>query len=465
MTDESCGVLVVGAGPAGLFAGLGLSDRGVNDVIIADAGKPLHLRSRDPAQSSHDDLVLGEGGAGLFSDGKLCLSLQVGGDLPSILDTADQQRLLATVASVFGAPVPNDFPPKTPHDELGMGAFGIERTVYPVAHLGSDHCAERIAMISSCLRRARKLRMGHRLVELERCVSGGFVATFETQTSPRRISADRVVLALGKAGARRQSAVCEALGACTSDVPMYIGVRVEAEDSDAEPLFHQSPDPKFKLFFEDGTKCKTHCGAAGGEVLPVFYDGLPVAAGHAYAARASGRTSFAVLWDGVAQRRRGVDMAYQIMQSSSSLTGGRLLVQRLQDYWALRSSAAREVAMARPTPSLWAPGNMRDIFSSSFFDHFDALMERLLVIAPRLDSPRTLMYGPAIEWWMRKVSADHQLQTQVPGLFVAGDGAGWSQGIVHAAATGLLVAEAISGESLNTGRLTPLQWQTQAQTG
>jgi uncharacterized protein len=452
MTDHQCDVLVVGAGPAGLATAFAVSTMGDANVLLADAGLDVDKRQRVYNSHGRDDLVTGVGGAGLFSDGKLCLSLAVGGELSLLCSAEERSRLLDSVMRLLQIELPSE--PVV--NSIGLSGK-LEQTTYPVVHLGTDGCNKRIQIVRERITcHGVDLRPEWTLIDIVQMQTADFCATFETPTGRHNVYSPQVVLAMGKTGAARENAFACKLGASSSPLPMYVGVRLEMDAADGKGLFQASDDVKLKLNFTDGTKCKTHCAAAGGAILPLFYEGLPLAGGHAYAARNSGRSSIGILWNGITDRSEGYRMARQLMERNAALTGERrLLVQRLVDYWQGCASFAGAVRSANPTTDLWSAGDLRKLLPFEFFGHFDAFLDELLVIAPQLGSPNTLLYGPAIEWWMNRVATDEGLQTEVPGLFVAGDGAGWSQGIVHAAACGFLVAESIIGRQLRADEFGP----------
>lgn len=445
-------IVVVGAGPAGLFAAFGILATSSADLLLVDAGRDLEQRRRG-SRDAADDLVTGVGGAGLFSDGKLCLSLGVGGELGTITTRDTRERLLRAVAQVFSADhLLNGPSPSSVQSDYG--APTLEFTHYPVFHVGTDHCAERIRAVRDTVRTlGGEIRTQWRLQKVLRR-SGGFLLAFENEDGHiTHVLSQRVVLALGKVGAKLEERLCRDLGAAATAVPMYVGLRLETDVSSAHPLFRQAEDPKFKLYFADGSKIKTHCAAEGGEVLPLYYGGLPLAGGHADRSRSSGRTSVSVLWNGI----RGVvdtfEAAQELMARSAGLAGGRLLAQRLCDLLRSRPSTDRDVSRCQPTTGDWSAGDLRKALPHEFFVRFDALLEALCRTAPALMSDRTVLFAPAVEWWMSRIVTNDHLQTGVPGLYVAGDGAGWSQGIVHAAATGLLVAEDVTGTAFHYERL------------
>lgn len=444
-------VVIVGAGPAGLFAALTLVLTTRLRVLVADAGADVEnrLRDGDPA-SARDDLVRGVGGAGLFSDGKLCLSLDVGGNLGSARPPAELERLLGLVEVAFGID-PDQRPDSGEGTDVATEArrLGLTFSYYPVVHVGTDYCASHVRELRNVVRGlGGHIAPRYELTQLELGPGDRFDAVFDTPRGYRAVTADAVVLAMGKTGSDFQSRLCQRLGASSETLPMYVGVRLESSNANLAPLFDGALDPKYKMHFADGTKIKTHCAGRDGFVLPVRYESLPIAGGHAYRTRKSGRSSFGVLWDGVRGHPRPYAYARELMRRCAELTNGQLLAQRLTDYLNGHASQPDAIAQACPSTDEWAAGDVTNVLPSGLFPQFDAFMSKLEVLAPGLLSEETVLFAPAIEWWMRRIETDDASETAVPGLYVAGDGAGWSQGIVHAAASGIVVGEAISGAAL-----------------
>jgi uncharacterized protein len=444
--QENCDVLVVGAGPAGLFAAIGilLNDRS-KQVVIVDAGAEVADRRR---RQSSVDLVQGVGGAGLFSDGKLCLSLGVGGEIPGGA-SSERDRLLATVKTLLAVD-----PAAENGEDFGdlasrvaaASLAGLEFSYYPVQHLGTDHCADAIERIrSKVVDLGGTIRARHRLIDLRRR-RNGFEATVRFGHGRiRRVKSRQVVLAMGKVGAHFESLICSELGVQSENIPMYVGLRLETSRATAAPMFRGVIDPKYKLYFPDGTKLKTHCGADGGEVLPLTYEEGVVAGGHSLHDSHTSRSSIAILWDGVRNADQRDRLTRAIMARSAEIGGGALIAQRMLDYRSRRRSLPDQVAECGPSASSWVAGSLRDILPREFFARFDAFMGAFDTVAPISSDPTTVLYGPSIEWWSGRICTNDLLETAMPGLYVAGEGGGWSQGIVHAAATGLIVAEGITG--------------------
>ncbi len=444
MTVNEVDVLVVGGGPAGLFSALEVARRSSLRVMVIDAGPDIEARSSPQPWRGKDYRVWGVGGAGMFSDGKLCLSLGVGGELGALLpEEAQRATLLHRVARELRAleALKNAAVPKARIAEAERA--GLDFTYYPVFHIGSDHCADSIRLVRDAVVAAgARIDSNTELIGLKRGIHG-FEAALRNGQDSRTVIAERVVLAMGKVGSARQAQQCSSLGASVRPLPMYVGVRLETDRAIAAPLFRELVDPKYKLYFDDGSKVKMHCASDGGIVLPLRYDGFVLAGGHAHRDKRSPRSSFGVLWNGLHVGKDAIRTARTLMQRAASIAPDVLIAQRLSDYLDRRPSTRASVERSRPSTEAWAAGDLRALLPDEYFDRFAAFIHRLTRVVPDLVTDLTLVFGPAIEWWMTRVETDTNLETRVPGLFVAGDGSGWSQGIVHAAATGFVVADGI----------------------
>ncbi|HEX8084607.1 MAG TPA: NAD(P)/FAD-dependent oxidoreductase [Solirubrobacteraceae bacterium] len=446
--------LVVGAGPAGLFCALQIVAAGCRRVLVIDRGPDASGRAHPPRGSaSRGSYESGVGGAGLFSDGKLCLSLDVGGHLETALDSARRERLLDDIEGVFTALMePKPERPRPPSrlgdliDQAERNGLGFK--YYPVQHIGTDRCGDVIVRLVGALRRggatvaaSTTLRDVH-----TDPVTRTKHAIVETSSGTHRVDADRVVLAMGKIGAGAQAELCEQLGVPVERQPIYVGVRFEADAPALAPLFAGTKDPKYNLTFDDGSKIKTHCASSNGDILELQYDGLPLAGGHNYRGSESGRSGFSLLWNG-ASAGDPYRYAKSLMAATSRQTAGRLLVQSVTDYRARRPSTHESLSGFRLTNPAASPGDVRAILPPDYLWRCEQFLERLRAIAPELLAADSVFYAPAIEWWMRRNEVvSPYMETRSPGVYVCGDGSGWSQGIVHAAATGLLAGQSIAGQ-------------------
>lgn len=458
-------VLIVGAGPGGLFAALSCAAAGMRRVLVIDGGPDVEERRRPGARSLWDkgprpEYERGVGGAGLFSDGKLCLSLGVGGHLDDVLGATAREELEAEVEAVLLSLVEGPVERREANGSVADAdaaaqAAGLAFKYYPVAHIGTERCTDVIRNLRALLVAAGiEIRARRELVALELGCQAEKLAELAAPDGSRElVEARNVVLALGKVGAPREAALCAALGVELGDQRLYGGLRFEAPAAAVKPLFGLTKDPKYSLSFPDGTKIKTHCATDHGEVLTLRYSDLPLAGGHSYSGARTDRSGFSILWDGIDPGESSYETALAMMRRAAQRTHGQLTVQRLAD---LRTAVASQPADLAPIPLTCreaVPGDLRKVLPHRYFERLDAFLKRLTRLAPELTGPHAVAYGPAFEWWMKRIAVSGpDMRTVVPGLSVCGDGSGWSQGIAHAAATGLLAAIGIHGQEVSIAR-------------
>ncbi len=436
---ERFDVVIVGAGPAGLVTAAILAFSSAKRVLVLEKGDEIDAREALGERA----WVEGVGGAGLYSDGKLCMSLEVGGHLREELPPEEKSRLLGVLNVLFrwalSESVNSDAAvfPRTDR----VDRHGVTVTSYPVLHIGTDRGAKVIRNIVELVRdRGVAIRSGSELLGVRRERQNGWELTVACGGSTAEVHADSLIFAMGKVGAQRQAELCEQHGATLVSVPMYVGVRFECDSGTLRPLFNESLDPKIKLRFPDGTRMKTHCATLQGEIAPLHYEGLPLAGGHGYTNRKTGRGGFAVLWDGI-RSPDNFGCARDLMGAISRHTEGQLLVQRLVDFLSGKESSIDLVRAAGPSLEQWNVGNIREFYPQSFSEKLEEFLRVIGARVPGLRESNGLLFAPAIEWWMRRVVAEPNSMRSGAGIYVCGDGSGWSQGIVHAAATGIIAAE------------------------
>jgi uncharacterized FAD-dependent dehydrogenase len=445
-TAQSFDIAIVGAGPAGLLAAAALAANSRKQILLLDKGNDIDVREHHPGSR---EWVEGVGGAGLFSDGKLCLSLDVGGHLRESLDEDEKTRLLEVLETLFRralAQIDASDVPLIQDRGSAPDIDGLAVTTYPIMHIGTDRGTQLIRVLVDAVKRLGVVvRSNCELLSIERTSRNGWrLRTKGTLGGEEQIGAGSVILAMGKVGSQRQADICERHGAKLVTVPMYMGARFECDAAAVRHLFGDGRDLKWKIHFPDGTKIKTHCATIDGEIATLRYGGLPLAGGHGYSDRASGRSGFAILWDGI-RREDNFECALSLMRRISDLTGGALLAQRVLDFRDNRVSTVNEIRSCRPSLAEWGVGNLREFLPEAFTNRLISFLTTLEQSVPDLYEANAILVAPAIEWWMRRVAADPRTMRTEDGIYVCGDGSGWSQGIIHAAATGILAAEDLLG--------------------
>jgi uncharacterized FAD-dependent dehydrogenase len=441
-------VIIIGAGPAGLFAGLNLAPQ--LSVLLLDR------RDRP-------------GGAGGATDGKLNLSPHIGLDLSELrLAEQDAQRRIESVDQVFL----NHGADPTLHgaDEARI-QWWLDRvswvrrrtpkgdwdiTLVPVRqrHMGTDF-AHRVtaALAGTIQRRGGTLLLGTEVLDLERRPQGGF----RVHTSHGPFNCDFLLGAPGREGAYWFREKARALGVETRHGAIDIGCRVELASAVYDELTAVLYDPK--LVFTTPTyqdRTRTFCTNPGGRVRVEEHRGFRLVNGDALKSSKTGNTNFALLNTVTMTEplQDTTEMGQQVARFANFWGGGHSLIcQRWGDLMAGRRSKLesfydRDRGYDKLTPTLppgpgVTPGDISFAYPGRIVRNLQESLELLARVIPGVAHPSTVIYVPEIKFYDVRYPTSLDLETGVPGLFVAGDGAGKSRGIVGAAVNGVMAAEGI----------------------
>lgn len=454
-------VAIVGAGPAGLFAALWLSGearRGRARVALLDAGprvaaRRCPLRETGRCVGCRPCLLLsGVGGAGALSSGIINLRPDVGGELDRLLGSWDKAMELIELVDrtflAFGAPRDRLYEPDPSRvSELERRAVRAGARFIPIRqrHMGTDNTVKVIAAMEEYLEKSGVEI--HALTRVEDVKPLPDTTGYRLETSRGPLEARAVILAPGRSGAKWLAGLAARLGLETEPGPLDVGVRVEVPYTVMEPLTSVVWDPKVIIHtktYDD--RVRTFCTNPGGYVVEEYYEpGLVGVNGETYATRRSRNTNFAFL---VTLRLTDpmedpLDYGRSIARLATKLGGGRPLVQRLGDLWAGRRSTPERISrsVVEPTLPTATPGDIAMALPHRVLTDILEGLERLDDLATGVWSKHTLLYAPEVKYYSLRVKVDPgTMETSVPGIYAAGDGAGLSRGINVAAATGILAA-------------------------
>ncbi len=435
-------VIIAGGGPAGIFAALELSQASDLSILLVEKGKDIDERR---------NLVCGLGGAGAFSDGKLTLSPQVGGQLGDYLGQKNTEALIKHVDDVylrFGAP-----------DKLyGVGdeveglrqrasLVNLRLVPVPIRHLGTEHCR-------SVLRAMRDYLISRMEFKLETMVSkvivdNGEVRGIKTETGGR-FDCRYLILAPGREGADWLSKETSRLNLTMHRNPVDVGIRVEVPVAVMEDLTNVLYEAKLEFLskrFDD--RIRTFCMCPAGEVIMETTGGSdPVITvnGHSYANSKSNNTNFALLVSTTFTEPFREPIAYgKYLARLANILSGGVLVQRFGDLMqGHRSTPARiKRGLVQPTLKSATPGDLSFVLP---YRHLSGLVEMLQTmdkLAPGVASRHTLLYGVEVKFYSNRLQLSLGLETEISNMFAVGDGAGVSRGLIQASGSGVIAAREI----------------------
>jgi uncharacterized FAD-dependent dehydrogenase len=451
-------VIIVGAGPAGIFAALELMQTSSSPrVLILDKGRSLDKRrcpSREKGrcvQCTTCALMTGWGGSGAFSDGKLTLTTQVGGLLADIRGTEEAEDLVREVDDLWvrfgadGEPYSGDL------DRIEAVArkaalAGMRLQHYPIRHLGTERSGDILgAMHQELVGWGVEVRTSTEVAHV--LTNDGIVRGVRT-ASGEELIADYVIVAPGREGADWLARLAHDLDLSLSINPVDIGVRVELPAHVLAHLTDLLYEPKFLYFsrsFDD--KVRTFCVCPYGEVVTEWAGDVMTVNGHSYASKRTENTNFAVLVSKNFTEPFREPTAYgkHIARLANLLSGG-IMVQRLGDLRAGRRTTEQrlERCITRPTLAEASPGDLNLVLPHRYVVNILEMIDALDQVAPGVASRHTLLYGVESKFYSSRLNLTRDLETQVQNLFAAGDGAGVTRGLVQASASGLVAAREIS---------------------
>ncbi|MCF7876349.1 FAD-dependent oxidoreductase [Candidatus Bipolaricaulota bacterium] len=433
-------VLLVGAGPAGMFGGSKFIGEDL-DVTILERGKPPKER---------ESITYGVGGAGAFSDGKLNLTPEIGGDpttfnrqgseLEPYIDEID--RIFAD----FGGGSTYSGESKSGLQELKKkaGKYGIEFIPGKQRHIGTKKIREVIDnFYQHLLEHGVEVELEAKVEEIS-YDKGKYTLT----TDQEEYVAPYVIAAPGRSGAYWLREVANSLGIQTKYGPIDVGIRVEFPAEIYQPIEEVMYDAKFRLRTETyDDMVRTFCTNPRGFVVKEPYEDFTLINGHAENSNESEVTNFALLsritlTDPIEDT---TEYGRSIAKLANTLGGGEPILQRLKDLKDGRRSTDKRIGRVpyKPTLSEHTPGDISMALPDRVTVNLTEGLERLNNIIEGVTSDNTLLYAPEIKFYDTKYDVSRDLETDMDGFYVAGDASGHSRGIVYSAITGMIAAEGI----------------------
>ena len=468
MSIYNTDVVIVGAGPAGLFTALELTRRGFGEKItIVEKGMPVEKRRCPKEQTGrcmnckpYCHITTGFSGAGAFSDGKLSLSPEVGGDLPELIGYPLAEELIDYTDKIyleFGAD--DRVEGLGNHEkikEIRKRAIqaGLKLVDCPIRHLGTEKAQEIYLSIQNYLaEHGVELIFGYNCVDLimegGRCV--GVVCEKAVGGDAMDIRASHTVIASGRRGADWLSALCDRHDILHKPGTVDIGVRVEVRNEimeDVNNVLYESKLIGYPKPFKN--KVRTFCQNPGGFVSQENYDNdLAVVNGHSYKETKSANTNLSNLCSHnfTSPFNQPIEYARKIGELTNMLGSGHILVQRYGDILDGKRTWPEELARSNVRPTLpdAVAGDITSAMPYRAMVNIINFIQAVEHVVPGFASVETLLYSPELKFYSNKVKLDEHLRTSIEGLHCLGDSSGWTRGLMMASIMGVLMGRELSG--------------------
>lgn len=465
MSNLKTDVLIIGAGPSGIFTALEMLKNGSKKkIMIVEKGLPVEKRHCPKAKTGKCvnckpdcNITTGFSGAGAFSDGKLSLSCEVGGNLPDLIGHEFAQQMIEYTDGIYLSFGADKKVEGVGHDEkikairLRAIQAGLKLVDCPIRHLGTEMAQELYGKIEKHLTDNGveiifKTECVDLIVEDGRVKGAVFLPCGKPESEKFSVSADNVVIATGRKGADWLEDMCKKHNIEHLPGTVDIGVRVEVRNEVMEDVNEALYESKLIGYPEPFTnKVRTFCQNPGGFVSQENYDNnsLAVVNGHSYKNTKSDNTNLAILCSHNFRPPfdEPIPYAKKVGELVNMLADGHILVQRYGDILAGKRTWQEDLARSNVRPTLpdAVAGDLTAAMPYRTLMNIIKFIEAVDKVVPGFASEETLLYGPEIKFYSNKVKMDEKFNTNIEGLHCLGDSSGWTRGLMMASVMGVLM--------------------------
>lgn len=465
MSNLKTDVLIIGAGPSGIFTALEMLKNGSKKkIMIVEKGLPVEKRHCPKAKTGKCvnckpdcNITTGFSGAGAFSDGKLSLSCEVGGNLPDLIGHEFAQQMIEYTDGIYLSFGADKKVEGVGHDEkikairLRAIQAGLKLVDCPIRHLGTEMAQELYGKIEKHLTDNGveiifKTECVDLIVEDGRAKGAVFLPCGKPESEKFSVSADNVVIATGRKGADWLEDICKKHNIEHLPGTVDIGVRVEVRNEVMEDVNEALYESKLIGYPEPFTnKVRTFCQNPGGFVSQENYDNnsLAVVNGHSYKNTKSDNTNLAILCSHNFRPPfdEPIPYAKKVGELVNMLADGHILVQRYGDILAGKRTWQEDLARSNVRPTLpdAVAGDLTAAMPYRTLMNIIKFIEAVDKVVPGFASEETLLYGPEIKFYSNKVKMDEKFNTNIEGLHCLGDSSGWTRGLMMASVMGVLM--------------------------
>jgi len=451
-------VIIIGAGPAGIFAAREISRHRSSQVLLLEKGKTVDKRSCPVSEGADRclncqpcSIMSGWGGAGAFSDGKLTLTTEYGGWLSDYIGKADLASLIDYVDKIY---LENGAPEKLygKNDEefellrQRMARANLKLLPAHIRHMGTDNTLKVLQKLKADLDQRITIKTSEAVEDI--LVDQGQVKGVKTKQAS--YYAPRVICAPGRDGAQWFSEQAKKLQIPLTNNQVDIGVRVELPAVTMQSFTDKIYEPKIVYNtreFDD--LVRTFCVNPNGHVVMENTNGIITVNGHSFADSQSPNSNFALLLSQEFTEPFNQPIVYgRCIASLANMLSGGIIVQRYGDLKRGRRSTHSRIqkGLVEPTLKAAVPGDLSLVLPHRYMVGIKECLEALDQAIPGIASDHTLLYGIEAKFYSARPQLSNHLKTCIEGLWASGDGAGVTRGLIQASVSGVIAAREIISE-------------------
>jgi uncharacterized FAD-dependent dehydrogenase len=446
-------VIIIGAGPAGIFAAMEICRKSNMKILLLEKGKTVQKRSCPIGEDTPAcincqpcSIMSGWGGAGAFSDGKLTLTTEFGGWLHNYMTKEQLKQLIDYVDQVYvdhGAPdrlfgQDNDIVQELKHR---VSRAGLRLIPAEIRHMGTENTLQVLSNMYKQLESQVTIKTGETVLDIlvENHQAKGVTTNKDTYYAPN------MIMAPGRDGAQWFTEQAVRLGLVLHNNQVDLGVRVEVPAVTMQEFTDNIWEPKIVYNtreFDDIVR--TFCVNPNGHVVMENTNGIVTVNGHAFAdSNSSSNTNFALLVSQEFTEPFDQPIVYgRCIASLANMLSGSIIVQRFGDLKRGRRSTHSRIerGMVEPTLKGAVPGDLSLVLPHRYLVGIRECLEALDRAMPGVASDHTLLYGIEAKFYSARPRLTNGLKTDIDGLWAVGDGAGVTRGLIQASVSGVVAA-------------------------
>ena len=461
MTNKDYDVIIIGAGPGGIFSAYELINKHSDlKIAVFEAGNELAKRKcpidgdkvKSCIQCKTCAIMSGFGGAGAFSDGKYNITNDFGGTLYEYIGKKKAIELMKYVDKInveHGGQNCKLYSTAGSHFKKLCIQNQLNLLDASVRHLGTDINYVVLENIYNELKDKVEWHFNTHINSVEKLSDG-----FKVECKKGEFTCKDCIISVGRSGSKWMEGICDHLGIVTHSNRVDIGVRVELPAVVFSHLTDELYESKIVYRtknYEDAVR--TFCMNPKGSVVNENTNGIITVNGHSYEdpEKQTENTNFALLVSKHFSEPFKDSNGYgESIARLSNMLGGGVIVQRFGDLVSGRRSNPKRIEEGMVEPTLAAtPGDLSLVLPKRILDGIIEMIYALDKIAPGTANPDTLLYGVEVKFYNMEVELDENLETVHKGLYVIGDGSGVTHSLSHASASGVYVAQRIIEEINN----------------
>ena len=456
-------VVIVGAGPAGIFTAIEMVRKGSKKkILIIEKGVSVENRRCPKSKTKtcmnckpYCHITTGFSGAGAFSDGKLSLSSEVGGNLPELIGEQKAQETIDYTDKIyleFGADTRIEGvsdPDKIREIRKKAIMANLKLVDCPIRHLGTEMAQQLYLKIEKYL-----ISSGVDVVFSKNCddiiiedgvCKGVVISDSKDGKNSETIYGDEIVVATGRKGADWLEKICETHNVEHRPGTVDVGVRVEVRNEIMEEInsvLYESKLIGYPLPFKN--KVRTFCQNPGGFVSQENYDNdLAVVNGHSYKELKSANTNVAILCSHnfSVPFNQPIEFAQKVGELTNMLGNGHIMVQRFGDILDGKRTWEKELSFSNVKPTLpdAVAGDITSAMPYRTMTNIINFIKAVDNVVPGFASRETLLYSPELKFYSNRIKMDEHFNTNIKGLHCLGDSSGWTRGLMMASVMGVLM--------------------------